>query len=1003
MDQRVTTVVSPKSTMDSGDEERHPPGLSVGMLRQALGGDDEAEQRARCESEVSQLSAATSAATSRASHLSVDASHLGLSDRYRIPSSPVSIRSMSTHGSVYYPMVTMASQKSVIFRHRTTNETISLPQRPRSSGCRFVGRIATRTASDPALGQTLSKERLWREDSGGSSSSDMEIQQDDLAIIIQPQRRGAVCTEVYGAHNPHQAAWKPAFFEKSPDHEKILREALRRNPFFSQLKTEALLNLVNCMPMTVYKDGERIITQGDIGDTGFVILSGNACVTQNNMPQKELRPRAGTVQTTRSAKRAGDHRFVRTMPVGRFFGEISMLWNHPRSCSVSADGECQCAVITRQTYQSLVVQQMRNERNRRDECLRSVGMLETLNDEQIAQISDALVLKTYKPGEVIVRQGDVGSEFFVVLDGECIVTIKEYDDVQEHRRYKKGDLFGERALLARTERAATVTASKNSRVEVAVLRRSAFERMLGSLSQLQRQNYQDDPRKRIATFFNQGDERGPLGVGQADKVPFEPREMVGGASNWFAVLRPTSRDAIAKMLGGFAVGKAMNVKGKSAKKNVLSGFVPFLQISVNSHKDKVDPAPGYSRVCIFYNSATDRDHVLQLLERLLHDEQLDIDNRIMSRDDSYPGKFGLDMPEAILQEAYIHRPDISPRPDWETGRVSEPSFMNMNLKSLREFSLPRVVLYQFDPSDPMNSQGLLIAYAERMIKPVVSDFDLFTIGSKGGFNYRQLPPDQVELAKFALSTSESILAEPSPSSWSTRWLDHLKRHQVEPPDMPSYGYCDPSTQVLVEEIVQATARTGAVRHSAECFNFFFAQELDTDYLIVWDAFKKMGDGKPWAYKNEDELRDFLKERIAEGFCMPLNPVWAVRDLGWYEVLQQMLAKPEFAGHMAAWYPPGSGLLERMEELHRAYPDGFCTSQGDGVSQKDRCLSAYGDLSPQERADLGVSMLANDHWRKARSKISMISLLTRGTTQRTIGTSRRSEAEKSVEQSEGEVF
>ena len=41
------------------------------------------------------------------------------------------------------------------------------------------------------------------------------------------------------------------------------------------------------------------------------------------------------------------------------------------------------------------------------------------------------------------------------------------------------------------------------------------------------------------------------------------------------------KDAIAKMLSGAAVGKGLNVKGKSAKKGVLSGFVPFVQISSN--------------------------------------------------------------------------------------------------------------------------------------------------------------------------------------------------------------------------------------------------------------------------------------------------------------------------------------------------------------------------------------------------------------------------------------
>ena len=29
------------------------------------------------------------------------------------------------------------------------------------------------------------------------------------------------------------------------------------------------------------------------------------------------------------------------------------------------------------------------------------------------------------------------------------------------------------------------------------------------------------------------------------------------------------------------------------------------------------------------------------------------------------------------------------------------------------------------------------------------------------------------------------------------------------------------------------ARRGAVRHGAECFNFYFPQELDPEFLVVW--------------------------------------------------------------------------------------------------------------------------------------------------------------------------
>ena len=94
-------------------------------------------------------------------------------------------------------------------------------------------------------------------------------------------------------------------------------------------------------------------------------------------------------------------------------------------------------------------------------------------------------------------------------------------------------------------------------------------------------------------------------------------------------------------------------------------------------------------------------------------------------------------PELLLQEVYIVRPDVSPAVGWETGRDSEPAFLDMNRHALREEkSEPPVVLYQFDQRDPMNPLGLLMAYAEDCVKPVVSDFDTFLVGSKACIHLR---------------------------------------------------------------------------------------------------------------------------------------------------------------------------------------------------------------------------------------------------------------------------
>ena len=44
------------------------------------------------------------------------------------------------------------------------------------------------------------------------------------------------------------------------------------------------------------------------------------------------------------------------------------------------------------------------------------------------------------------------------------------------------------------------------------------------------------------------------------------------------------------------MGKSLNVKGKSAKMNRLSGFVPFCQISLNEDKAQIHEASVSARV-----------------------------------------------------------------------------------------------------------------------------------------------------------------------------------------------------------------------------------------------------------------------------------------------------------------------------------------------------------------------------------------------------------------------
>jgi CRP-like cAMP-binding protein len=72
--------------------------------------------------------------------------------------------------------------------------------------------------------------------------------------------------------------------------------------------------------------------------------------------------------------------------------------------------------------------------------------------------------KTYRPGEIIVRQGDLGDCMYVIQDGDVEV-LKEEDGVQTVvDTMHTGDIFGEMAIIDKTVRSSTVRASSPVRI-----------------------------------------------------------------------------------------------------------------------------------------------------------------------------------------------------------------------------------------------------------------------------------------------------------------------------------------------------------------------------------------------------------------------------------------------------------------------------------------------------------------------------------------------------------
>lgn len=87
--------------------------------------------------------------------------------------------------------------------------------------------------------------------------------------------------------------------------------------------------------------------------------------------------------------------------------------------------------------------------------LSRVGLLAGLPGELLAKIAARLEREDVPPGELVVRQGEPGDRFYVVLSGLFDVL---QDERGERRLLRPGDYFGEVALAMKIPRTATVRA-----------------------------------------------------------------------------------------------------------------------------------------------------------------------------------------------------------------------------------------------------------------------------------------------------------------------------------------------------------------------------------------------------------------------------------------------------------------------------------------------------------------------------------------------------------------
>ncbi|KAL7287609.1 hypothetical protein TKK_0018255 [Trichogramma kaykai] len=276
-----------------------------------------------------------------------------------------------------------------------------------------------------------------------------------------PRRRGGISAEPVTEEDA--TSYVKKVVPKDYKTMAALSKAIAKNVLFAHLDENERSDIFDAMFPVTFMPGEAIIRQGDEGDNFYVIDQGEVEIFVNG----EL---------------------VTTIGEGGSFGELALIYGTPRAATVRAKTDVKLWGIDRDSYRRILMGSTIRKRKMYEEFLSRVSILESLEKWERLTVADALEPVAFEDSETIVRQGEPGEDFYIIVEGTAVVLQQrtELEEPAEVGRLGPSDYFGEIALLLDRPRAATVVA--RGPLKCVKLDRARFERVLGPCADILKRN-----------------------------------------------------------------------------------------------------------------------------------------------------------------------------------------------------------------------------------------------------------------------------------------------------------------------------------------------------------------------------------------------------------------------------------------------------------------------------------------------------------------------------------
>ena len=223
--------------------------------------------------------------------------------------------------------------------------------------------------------------------------------------------------------------------EKNPEKEdyELLYDIISKHFFLQTLNHQAKEEIIISMSLYSIKEGKTLYSQGCPGYYWYIVNSGELNKLMNDKIVKKL---------------------IR----GNSFGEKSIMNGAPRSTSVVAVTDCKLWVLKRSIFKKILEFIFTCNYEQNMKFLDGLNM--PLDTTFKSIMANNLIQEIYLKGQYICKEGELAGCMYIIKDGEveCIKGDKVI------RTLKKGDNFGQKALLEGDIRSLDVKAKTDCKI-----------------------------------------------------------------------------------------------------------------------------------------------------------------------------------------------------------------------------------------------------------------------------------------------------------------------------------------------------------------------------------------------------------------------------------------------------------------------------------------------------------------------------------------------------------